>query len=271
MSLLWRDEVGIYVSPTRIILNRMQRGLRPQGVADLCLPVTAHNAVGWLPAMELLQHELADKRWHNANARIIIGDPWIRYAMLPPTEQALSSEEKLIHARMVLSQLFGAMDDTWYLTLSDSHGNSTLVCAIATELLQSLKSCLQQAKLRTVSVQPQLVAAFNCWRDRLPDDGGWFVSLDQGSLAAAHLTPKGWDRVHSVRIGADWALELRRLSTFGRISMGDAQQGRVFVDAPLWLRKLAHSADDGLEMLEENAGLPQTTLQKLVSLKAMHP
>ena len=45
MSPLWRDEVGIFIGPRRIVLNRMSRGLRPACVADYASLVEAPH---WL-------------------------------------------------------------------------------------------------------------------------------------------------------------------------------------------------------------------------------
>ncbi len=116
------------------------------------------------------------------------------------------------------------------------------------------------------SLQPQLVSAYNHWRGKLPDGGAWFVSIEQGTLAAARLTRGGWDRVHSVRIGADWAIELRRLQTFGRLANNSAQEGSVFVDAPAGLRIAAGANAGDLVWLEEElAG--ESTAGKLEFLR----
>ena len=34
MSPLWRDEVGLYLSPRRVVLTRMKRGIRPVHAAE---------------------------------------------------------------------------------------------------------------------------------------------------------------------------------------------------------------------------------------------
>jgi hypothetical protein len=116
------------------------------------------------------------------------------------------------------------------------------------------------------SLQPQLISAYNHWRGQLPDGGAWFVSIEQGTLAAARLARGGWDRVHSVRIGADWAIELRRLQTFGRLANNSAQEGSVYVDAPAGLRIAAGpSATDLVWLEEELAG--DSTAGKLEFLR----
>jgi hypothetical protein len=102
-------------------------------------------------------------------------------------------------------------------------------------------------------VQPQLIAAFNGWRGKLPKKDGWFVTLEEASLAAAHFNDAGWDRVHSVRIGDDWEIELKRLQTFGRLARTSPVEGTVYVDAPRWLRDKASSSDDVVWLDDEPA------------------
>src|SRR2546430_12459555 len=116
-----------------------------------------------------------------------------------------------------------------------------------------------------LSLQPQLVSAYEAWRHCLPRANAWFVSVEQGSLAAARLGRHGWDRVHGVRIGADWLRELKRLQTFGRLASNSPEEGQVYVDAPQAWREVAggtaQAADTGgLQWLGEPQG-PPTPLQ----------
>ena len=58
----------------------------------------------------------------------------------------------------------------------------------------------------------------------------------------------GIDRVHAVRIGLDWARELKRLQTFGRLASASPADGRVYVDLPEALRVLRPEAVRGSGM-----------------------
>jgi len=121
-------------------------------------------------------------------------------------------------------------------------------------LLSKVRLSCESAGLRIRSLQPYLVAAFNSWRHALPGTGAWFVTLDEGSLAAVHFTQGVWDCVRSMRIGSDWEVELKRLQTFGRLARSSDVPSPVFVDAPRWLRGKAPGRirdfvwlDDGAE------------------------
>jgi hypothetical protein len=111
-------------------------------------------------------------------------------------------------------------------------------------------------------LQPQLVAAYENWRRHLPASGGWFVTVGAGTLAAARVARHSWDRVHNVRIGSDWARDLKRLQTFGRLASASPDEGQVYVDAPQAWREVAGTAGRDLHWLEDEAG-SQSTLQRL--------
>ena len=73
-------------------------------------------------------------------------------------------------------------------------------------------------------------------------------ALEIGTGEISHSVPVGgFDRVHAVRIGADWARELNRLKTFGRLASARAADGRVYVDLPDALQVLRPETGSDLE------------------------
>jgi hypothetical protein len=255
VSPLWRDEVGLYVAPRRIVLSRMKRGIRPVNAAERNCVVESGDTNHWEPALETLEACLEDSTWHHATGRLIIANHWARYAMVPWSDALTDQEERLQHARYCLGKTYGDVVTQWTVTLNEAPpGVPQVACAIPTDLLEGILRLTQPRGLRVKSVQPQLIAAFNGWRARLPKGGAWFVTLEEGSLAAAHFTANGWDRVRAVRIGSDWEVELKRLQTFGRLASETAAEGRVYVDAPLWLRQKAGGGEATFEWLGNDAG-----------------
>lgn len=254
MSPLWRDEVAILIAPRRLALTRMRRGLRPQCVATTQTSVEEGAPADWRPALAALAQQLADPGWRNANVRAVLANHWARYAVVPWANDIGNDEERLVHARICLASIYGNVADQWRVTLSQAApGEARVACAIPGDLLDELNVLVASAGSQLRSVQPQLIASYNGWRGRLPRHAGWFVNIDEGSLAAARLATDGWDRVYSARIGSDWNVELQRLRTFGRLAAKDSQNGRVYVAAPEWLRKLAPTGDVGIEWLEDPA------------------
>ena len=268
MSLPWRDEVGLLIAPTCVVATRRSGGFRSR-FEDEFQTVEPDDEGGYGRALQAVSELLQATKWQRADARIVIADAWVRYAMVPWVS-GLTLSERLVHSWHVFEQAYGDMRQDWTLTLTDTApGGQQLACAMPNMLLETLSSLAATARLRIQNLQPQLVVAFNCSRRLIPVPNGWFVSMAAGSLAAAQFGPGGWQQVRSVRIGSDWAAELQRLRRFGQLTASTANEGRIFVDAPYWVRKMADSGLAGLEILEQPETGRRSTLQMLVALKGV--
>jgi len=270
VSPLWRDEVGVFLAPRRVLINRMRRGLRPTCVADRTLPVEGGGFNDWGPSLAVLGAELRDPCWHDANVRFVVANHWVRFTMIPWSADLSDDEERLAHGRLLMHEVFGDAVNDWTLALGEAAaGQPQLACAMPSLLKTELSSMAASAKLRMVSLQPHLVVSFNRWRQRLPEAGGWLVVIDDGTLAALRLGRSGWEEVHCVRIGTDWSAELKRLQTFARLagaSAGSTAEGRkVMVEAPFWLRTVAADCGEMLEWLKSDEG-SGGTLERLAQL-----
>jgi hypothetical protein len=251
VSPLWRDEVAIFVAPRKIALARRTRGMKPRLGSATEIAVGGHFG-DYGPALARLADVLTEPTWQDAVARVVVADPWARYGIVPWPNLRLDNEGRLTHARYVLAESYGEAVSNWNVSLADTPpGQAYVACAMPAELKRGLEETLAGARLRLVSLQPQLIVAFNAWRHQLPPDDAWFVSLDEGSLAAVHLSQGAWDRVHMARLSQDWGIELERLRTFGRLSRSGSTS-RMLVDAPVWMRaaQAARGASEDFEWLE---------------------
>ena len=255
MSPLWRDEIAIYLAPHKLVLVRRARGVRPRVVAATEVAVPADTMGDVAPVLARLGDVLSEPTWHDAVARAVVADhPWVRYGIVPWPAARLDAAGRVTHARYVLGDAHGEAVADWAVTLADTPpGRSFVACAIPPTLQGALQETLAPAQVRLVSLQPQLVVAFNAWCHRLPEDDTWFVVLDEGWLSAIHLSHGAWDRVHMARLSADWLVELERLQAFGRLTRAAGTPGRMFVLAPDWMRR-GGAAPPGLEWLEGHAG-----------------
>ncbi|MEA3135566.1 MAG: hypothetical protein QOG17_3412 [Gammaproteobacteria bacterium] len=267
MSPLWRDEVGIYLAQRRVCLVRIRRGMRPTLAAELD-KTDALAAPGWDAALTLLERQMTEPTWSDARTRVVIADQWVRYTVVPWSDALSSPGERMAHARELMAGVFGAEMSDWTVSLSEAPpGSSRLASAMPTALLQALRESAERHGQKLASVQPQLIAAYNTWRHMLPSgDAAWFVTVEEGSLAALRMNGDGIDRVHAVRIGLDWARELKRLQTFGRLASASPADGRVYVDLPVGLRALRPEISTDLEWLVE-PNPPLTTLHQLEHLR----
>jgi hypothetical protein len=253
VSPLWRDEIAIYLAPRKIALARRDRGLKPRLGAATEVAVPGGSVGDSRPALARLAEVLAEPTWQDALARVVVADPWARYGIVNSPAARLDAEGRLTHARYVLADTFGEGLADWNVTLADTPpGRAYVACATPGPLRAALEDTLAVARLKLVSLQPQLIVAFNAWRHRLPADDAWFVCLDEGSLSAVHIANGAWDRVHMARLSSDWMLELERLQAFGRLTRAAGATGRMFVDAPVWMRSGATVRGSELEWLADD-------------------
>jgi len=255
VSPLWRDEVAIYLAPRKLALVRRARGVKPRVMAATELAVLAGTAGDFGPVFARLAEVLGESTWHGAAARVVVADhPWARFGIVPWPATRLDDAGRLTHARYVLGDAYGEAVADWAVTLADTPpGRSYVACAMPSTLPSALEETLAPARLALVSLQPRLIVAFNAWRHRLPADDAWFVSLDDESLSAVHLSQGAWDRVHMARLSGDFRVELERLQAFGRLTRTEGASGHMFLDAPAWMRRGA-PAQPGVEWLEKGDG-----------------
>ncbi|HUO94936.1 MAG TPA: hypothetical protein VMT92_01780 [Steroidobacteraceae bacterium] len=255
MSPLWRDEVAIFLGPRKIAVARRERGLRPRVIAATDVAVPGGHFGDLRPTFARLAELLQEPTWQDAAARVVVADPWARYGVVPWPSTRLDAEGRLTHARYVLTDAFGDGLNDWAVTLADTPpGHAYVACAMPGQLRTALEDVLPAARLTLASLQPQLVVAFNAWRHRLPGDDTWFVSLDDGSLSAVHLSRGSWDRVHMARLSSDWMVELERLAAFGKLTRAAGAVNRMFIDAPIWMRHNAVPSGTELEWLDAVSG-----------------
>ena len=252
MLPLWRDEVSVFVGPRRVALTHMRRGVKPTCIAEASSTVERGGQDDWVKTRSTLEGLLVQPAWRDADARVVIGDHWARYALVPWSGALHDESERQTYARHTLATVYGETSSQWTMAMSQyMHASARVVSALPTALLADIRSMLESCRLRLVSVQPQLVAAYNAWRHRLPDGAAWFVTVDDGLLAAAHQSDDGWDVVHSIRVRGPWRNELDRVRKLRRLQRGVDTDDPVYVHAPPALRGDASRTGGEFEWLEE--------------------
>jgi hypothetical protein len=269
VSPLWRDELGIYLAPRRVCLVRLKRGLKPTVAGEHEQAVETDQLGHWDPVLAAADALLSQPQWGGAVVRVVLADWWARYAIVPWVAELATADERLVHARQLLASAYGDAVQSWEVHVSDAPPTAPRVaCTMPTELTESVRALCVKHGAKLVSLQPQLIVAYDTWRYKLPPAGAWFVSVGEGTLAAARVAEQSWDRVHSVRIGPDWTRELKRLQTFGRLASLNPQEGQVYVDAPYAWREVAGEVGRDLHWLEDDER-PLTTLQRLSRVRRL--
>ncbi|HEX4152459.1 MAG TPA: hypothetical protein VHY75_09675 [Steroidobacteraceae bacterium] len=264
MSPLWRDEVAIYLAPRKLALARRLKGLKPRIGASTEI-VVPDGGADPAATLQRLADVLREPAWQQAAARVVVSDAWVRFGIVPAVPARLDADAREAHARCVLADTYGEMLREWRIALEEAPpGRAAVVCAMPGALRAQIETALAPASLQLRSIQPQLAVAFNAWRGRLPADDAWFVKLEEGWLSAVHLAHGGWDRVHTARLSRDAGLDLERMQAFGRLGA----DGRMFIEAPAWMRERYGRMNTNLEWLEADGGDPGPTHEISLLLRA---
>lgn len=183
MLPLWRNRVYIALSPERITLVKLGRGLKPKllGQFDEAFQPLPSQPL-WQAAVEKLAQVLAQPEWHNADADIVLSNRLARFAVIPPNAQLKKYTAQEAFARHVLSQTYGAITGQW--TLRIQQGKATepwLLSAIDQTMPDTLKLICTNNKLKLSSITPWVVPVFNRFRKQITADPSWLVINEPGA------------------------------------------------------------------------------------------
>lgn len=192
MLPLWRNRVYVSISPERISMVMLGRGLKPKLLAqfDEAIQPFPSNRPVWQAALDKLAQVLAMHEWQHADADIVLSNRLARFAVIPPSPKLKTHAAQEAFARHVMSQTYGAVTSQW--TLRIQHGKATepwLVSAIDQTLLENLKLICANNKLKLGLVNPYLVPVFNRFSKQIKVDTSWLVITEPG--ASLFLLSKG--------------------------------------------------------------------------------
>jgi len=119
---------------------------------------------------------------------MVFADQWARYAVIPWAQALTSRAERLELARQSLATIYGDVVSDWEVLLSDAAPPASCVaCAAPAQLLAAVRATCARHTVKLASLQPQLIAAYDSWRHRLPNSNAWFVTLEQGTWRRSAL------------------------------------------------------------------------------------
>jgi len=207
VSLLWRDELRVLLSPQRVCLQRRARGLRPSVVEAAAAEVDGSDAFHWAAAVEALAALLKARPKRGADATVIVSNHFARYTLVPASDLLVTREDEVRYAHQDFMRVYGAAAERWHVCVSAANGGGAAVASgIDARLLEALRVVLAAAGLKPRSLQPALMAAFNTARPRLSSDTVRLLCIEPGMAITALLAP-GWQRIRSRRMAHSEEIE----------------------------------------------------------------
>jgi len=236
VSPLWRDQIRIALAPQQVTLLRLRRGWTPRVTEKRVIPCV-DNKPGeplWHNAITTLASALPEFAKRKSEVVVILSNHFVRYALIPYSEQISRKQEELALVRHQFTQIYGEAVEQWALRLSDDGCDDNRVAsAIDQALLDALHAVFQSGNLILTSVQPYLMAAFNQWQHRFADSA-LFALIEHGRLCLSTFHHRQWHAIKSIKIGEDWYQELAALLNREKLLSGIDVTGNipVFIVAP---------------------------------------
>jgi hypothetical protein len=157
----------------------------------------------WRAAVAALPEIL--KAHKDSEARVVLADQFVRYALLPWNQAVKNPEQWLALARHRFGALHGAIAAEWDVKVTQTAPlGARLACAVDRELIEQLAMSFVAAGVHLVSVQPFLVAAFNRFRQMVGNGSCWIVVEEPGRLTLALIQRGAWVAIRSRRSDGRW-------------------------------------------------------------------
>ena len=213
MSLLWPEQVSILLSPRRLVATRSSGGWRPAfvGTDTLAIEPPATGEAPWHPVVASLRTYMAqlDGARRSAKFRIVLSDHFCRYALIPWSDALGSANEELMLAKHCFKSVYGQGAEEWSVRIAlGAAGSARLASAVDPVMLTELDGIMNPFGRRFDSLQPHFVMCFNHWRARLPKEGSWLITVDEGALCVARIRQGEWVSVNTMSVGATWRGQL---------------------------------------------------------------
>lgn len=178
----WHNRLYIAVSPERISMIMLGRGLKPVLVAKVDEVVTPGDSLPpWQAALDRLTELLGQPEWQKADVHVVLSNRLAKFAAFKFGQQLKSYPAQEAFAKHMLSQVYGSMVEHWILRIQHSKRDSVgLICAIDQRLLEGLQLGCATSRLSLKSVTPFLTSVFNRTQKMLMLGQAWLVIHEPG-------------------------------------------------------------------------------------------
>ena len=218
MSLSLLERLTLFIHPQHVVLER--QGWRGQPSCQR-LQVSAPTAgeADWQAALAVAETLLKAAGRRGASLRVVVADPFVRYALLPWSERIIGRQARLGMARALLRNVLGDKADGLEIALDrPAFGKGGIAAGIDGRLLAALRAAAKSAGLRLTSLQPRLILELATHRRHLVD--GWFACLDEGWICLLGLRAGEVTSLHNHRAASGAAGELAGLLVAGNATVG---------------------------------------------------
>lgn len=190
MSPSWHNRLYVALSPERISMIKLGRGLKPVIQAKHDEEIApAGKQLSWQAALDKLGQLLSLPEWQKTEVSVVLSNRLARFSTVSFGAQLKNYSAQEVFARHVLTQSYGAVVDEWVLRIQQGKaGLPSVVSAIDRALLDGLQQTCAAQHLKLNLVTPYLVPTFNRFQKMLNNDSAWLVVHEPGYSLMALLS-----------------------------------------------------------------------------------
>lgn len=185
MLLSWPDRLTLFVHPQRLVLERQPwRKAASRQQAEIALPEA--DEADWQPALAAAAELLKAHGRRGAELRIVIADQFVRYALLPWSEEVIGNKARQALAQALLKNALGDKAKALEIALDrPAFGKNGIAAGVDHQFLAGLRATAQAQRLRLDSLQVRLIVELATRHKQLED--GWFACIDREWLTLVAL------------------------------------------------------------------------------------
>jgi len=190
VSPSWHNRLYVALSPERISMLKLGRGLKPKLQAKHDEPIIpVGKQPSWQAALDSFAQLLSQPEWQKAEVNIVLSNRLLRFAAITFSAHLNNYHVKEAFARHSMSQTNGTLVEQWVLRIQEGKaGAASLVSAVDQSLLDGLGQICATNQLKLNLVTPCLVPVFNRYRPAINNDPAWLVINEPGYSLFALLS-----------------------------------------------------------------------------------
>ena len=235
MSLLYRVS-GMFGESVRIVVRRDRIAVARTGARARMIASHSESfeVQGLMPILDVLEKLLADSRWRDASAHVVLSDSLVRYTMLPESAELVTVADETALALHRIRNIHGGGAGDWNVRIGNPLDDGAQpVAAVESAFVSRLGELLQSAGLRVRAIEPVFMSAYNRARARISGDRFWFASLEPGTVCLARAEAGRWRSVSVRASDGDFDRVLAVMMNEARLAgAADGEDGRCFAYAP---------------------------------------
>jgi len=163
VSRLWPDRTWAVLCPNQLQVMRARRGWRRSAAFGFAETFAGDgDGPPWQPALDAFERFLGAGEAGAGTLEVVLSNHFVRFLLVPWSAQIATAEEFRNCAAAMFEEIHGDLASQWEVCVSaERAGAPRVAAAVDRSLLAAIRAAAAPTRLRLVSVEPYLMAAYN--------------------------------------------------------------------------------------------------------------